>query len=436
MRPSSVPPTEAGRGGLSTRRIVRAAILVSVVATVALLCWRIPVALRARAARRAFAARDYAAAEEAIARWLRLSPGAAEAELLRARIAIARDRPKEAFADLQKAESRLGAESPKCRLVRAILAVKVGQFDAAEPILAAAFTAPHEPDPQLDHALARLYLERFDLPRAMTVLERWFADAPDDAIPYLWRTEIENRLTHHMPLVIDDYREALKRDPKLARARLGLAEALRKDYRNAEAAKEYAAYLALEPDDPIGHLGAGRNALALGDEAEALRQFDLVAARDPGNAQVDAERATIALKHGRDEEALRLLDRAVKRDPFDVQIRYNRGLVLSRLGRAEESKAEHAAANRLRTEQERLTKVRARLIRSPHDAELQAETARWMFEHGQEAEGVRWAEKILRENPGHPAATRLLADYYEAHGNAGLANFYRLQQGAGPPGRP
>ena len=62
-------------------------------------------------------------------------------------------------------------------------------------------------------------------------------------------------------------------DPSLARARLGLAEELRKAHRTAEAAAEYDAYLALEPGDAAAHLGAGQNLMELGDEAAAARHL-------------------------------------------------------------------------------------------------------------------------------------------------------------------
>jgi hypothetical protein len=52
-----------------------------------------------------------------------------------------------------------------------------------------------------------------------------------------------------------------------------------------------------------------------------------------------------------------------------------------------------------------------------------------MFDHAQDDEGARWAGRILGERPGDPDASRLLADYYDRRGEAGLANFHRLQAG-------
>jgi hypothetical protein len=55
-----------------------------------------------------------------------------------------------------------------------------------------------------------------------------------------------------------------------------------------------------------------------------------------------------------------------------------------------------------------------------------------MFTHGKEPEGVRWAETILRDEPGQPAACQLLADHFDRTGKAGLANFYRTQSASSP----
>ena len=63
---------------------------------------------------------------------------------------------------------------------------------------------------------------------------------------------------------------------------------------------------------------------------------------------------------------------------------------------------------------------------SPHDRKSQREVARWMFDHAQDQEGARWAQRILDEWPDDPEASRLLAGYHERRGETALANFYRL----------
>ena len=54
-------------------------------------------------------------------------------------------------------------------------------------------------------------------------------------------------------------------DPTLHLARLRLADSLRLNHRNDEAATEYTSCLNHNPDDTLAHLGAGQNALIMGD---------------------------------------------------------------------------------------------------------------------------------------------------------------------------
>ena len=70
-----------------------------------------------------------------------------------------------------------------------------------------------EPDPLLDEALAKLYLESYDLTRAEDALKRWMNDAPDAAKPYLWQAQIDSRRGQRENVLID-YRQALKRDAR------------------------------------------------------------------------------------------------------------------------------------------------------------------------------------------------------------------------------
>ena len=226
--------------------------------------------------------------------------------------------------------------------------------------------------------------------------------------------------------MLEDYREALRRNPDLAPARLGVAEELRKAHRNAEAADAYRSYLALRPDDAAAHLGAGRNLAEQGDDEAAARHLRRAIELNGQNAQAHAELAQLCSRRGDWAAALARLDRAIAVDPFDLGVRQSRGQVLARLGRAAEARAEQAAANRLRDDLKVLSEARSRLLASPHDPRVSSRCARWMFAHGHGPEGARWAEKILAERPLDPDASRLLADYHDRRGETGLANRYRL----------
>ena len=404
-------------------------LLMLIAATLAVWSFRTPPA--ARAAKRAFAQGRYVEARARIDDWLRHSPQSAEAHLLKARCALDLGLVDETRQEWLRARE-LRASKDALDLYGAIVDANQGRVVQAEPILRRAYESSAEPDPQIDAALARVYLQTFQLKRAGAVLDRWSRDTPDDPRPYLWRAEIDFRSDHPNVNMINDFREALKRDSKLARARFGLAEALRKEHQNAEADVEYKTYLALRPDDPAGYLGAGRNALEIGDTDAALRFLERAVALDPKNAETYKVKADLALRQGDDKSALAQLDQAIRLDPSELDVHYSRGMVLKRLGRLDEAKAEQSLANRLRDDLVHLNELKHRLTERPNDLDLQIAITQWMFDHGHDDGAVQWALKIVKERPDHPRANRLLANYYDRAGNPGLANFYRLR--AAPDG--
>ncbi|QDV37762.1 tetratricopeptide repeat protein [Tautonia plasticadhaerens] len=394
--------------------------------------------LRARAAReaarRSLADGRLAKAEEALGRWLGVRPRAAEAHFLKARVALGQERPQEAVVELVTARA-LGYPAAPIDRLEAILRARAGQHAEAVPILRRILEGSEAPDPEVAEALARVYLETYRFRAAADAIDRWIRDAPDDATPYLWRTEVRERLDPDREAQIDDYRAALERDPGLDRAQLGLADALRLTGRTEEAAAAYASYLARRPDDPAGHLGAGLVAEDRGDEESAALHLDRTLALDPANAPALSARASIAMRRGEQDAALALLDRAVRHAPHDLEVRYRRGLCLARLGRLDEALAEQQVAARLKEDDRRLAEIQQQLIQNPGDPALQVEIARWLIEHGHEEEGIRWARKVLGERPDDREANRLMARIHERAGDHGLANYFRLQAEASPPSK-
>jgi predicted Zn-dependent protease len=377
----------------------------------------------AEAVRRAVAARRYAEAGAPLRRWLEARPGSAEAHYHRARIALGQDRPTETIAAMEKARA-LGYPEPSLERLRGILLARASRFGEAEPLLRRAREADPRPDPELDEARARVYLETFRLAEAAAVLESWARIAPEDPKPYLWRVEIDRRTGARPEDLERDYRAALQRDPGRDEARFGLAEALAQANRHAEAAREFDAYLARKPDDPEGHLSAGNNALVLGDLDVAIRHFDRALALAPDDPRALMARAGLDLRRGDPSAALATLDRALRLDPYEPEVRHRRALALDQLGRRDEARAEREAAARLREDAARVEQIREGLVRAPNDRALQREAARWLVDHGHAEEGARWAKRVLAADPADPDMNRLLADHYRRLGNSGLANFY------------
>ncbi len=381
----------------------------------------------AGAARRAVDSGRLDDASAALERWLSSAPRSGEAHYVKARIAWARGDLGTVHQEIERA--RVAGLSPQAELDRlwGLLLVRTNQTAKAEPFLRRAFDDRVGPDPEVAEALVRIYLGSFRLADAGTVLDRWAHDVPQDARPYLLRTEVQMRTGEAADVVIASYREALQRDPDLDQARLGLADMLRSIHRNAEAADEYARYTARKPDDPLGYLGAGQNALEAGDEVEATRRLDQALALAPRDTVVLEARAAVDVRARRFKSALEYIDRAVKVDPFDRANRYQRMLVLTQLGRKADADAERQAIDKLRKDRAEFDRISRELVKSPLDAALRSAAAQWLMTHGHEQEAIEWANLVLAADPSHPAMNRLLADYYRKNGQIGLADLHEAR---------
>ena len=85
---------------------------------------------------------------------------------------------------------------------------------------------------------------------------------------------------------------------------------------------------------------------------------------------------------------------------------------------------EHAA--RLRKENNEIGELRRALLSDPNNLNACFRVTKWLFDHGHQDEGLSWTKEIFRREPRHVPTHRLLAEYYEKNGDAGLANYHRV----------
>jgi tetratricopeptide (TPR) repeat protein len=364
--------------------------------------------------------------------WPGRRPDRAEPHLRAARTALAQGRLDEAAAELGRAKEQGGLAAEVERLW-GLLYARAGRPDEALPLLRHAWDEGRGPDPEVAEALARVLMQRFELADAMTVLDRWAGEVPTDPKPLVMRAEVDRRIGVDRVMIIDIFREALRRDLTCDEARLGLAEMLYLEARYAESAQHYAVYTARHPDDPAGHIGMGITARAQGDLAQAAAALDRALGLAPDETLALKERAAVDLQQGHPDRALRRLDRAVTADPFDPELRYQRSLALAFLGRRAEADAERRRSEQLRREHTEMSLLTEQLVDHPADNTLRCRAARWMIDHGRADEAAQWARLVVRDQPDHPEANRLLAEYHRRRGELGLANFYQLHMGQPPP---
>jgi TolB-like protein/Tfp pilus assembly protein PilF len=159
----------------------------------------------------------------------------------------------------------------------------------------------------------------------------------------------DRRTREDLEKAVSYYQQALKLDPRYARAWVGLADAhsdqadqgsvpLAEGYRKAH--EEVDKALELDPDLAEAHAALGRIRLTYdwdwsGADATYKRALEL----EPGDARVVREAANLAATLGRFDEALRLDRRAAELDPLSVTAHYRLGLHTSYVGRLDEAEA-------------------------------------------------------------------------------------------------
>jgi tetratricopeptide (TPR) repeat protein len=241
------------------------------------------------------------------------------------------------------------------------------------------------------------------------------------------QADIDARKNALFEELIGRYQQALKRDPNLDQARLGLAKNLQSSHLYAEAASEYAKYMARQPGDPQGYLGAGQNALEMHDDQAAQTLLERAYSLAPHDSEILAAKALLELHRGQLPQALSFFDQSIKADPFDDWNHYQRMLLLMRLGRKSEADLERQTIERLKRERARFGEISDALRENPLDPQLRSEAARWLMDHGHEEEAIDWANLVLQSDASHPEMNRMLADFYGKKGQLGLANFYKTQ---------
>jgi tetratricopeptide (TPR) repeat protein len=141
--------------------------------------------------------------------------------------------------------------------------------------------------------------------------------------------------------------------------------------------------------DATAQLGADYE--SRGQLQEALRIALTLASEEPYRSVPVVLGARILMKMGRTEDALRMFSLADEREP-NLDARHEMGRLLIRLGRAEEA----------------IAPLRAALSLSTRNEAVRYDLAAALAMSGRLAEARAVAETLLRDNPGHAAAARLL----------------------------
>jgi Flp pilus assembly protein TadD len=146
---------------------------------------------------------------------------------------------------------------------------------------------------------------------------------------------------------IQQYRLALRLDPRYAEAYCNLGAALREKGRVEEAVQAYARALELKPRYAMAHNNLGVAYAKQGKLDLAVAAYDLALKCDPDLDLAHNNRGEALQRQGRLESATASYRRAVALAPSSVTYRCNLAAALYETGQLEAARAEYAAASRL-----------------------------------------------------------------------------------------
>jgi protein O-mannosyl-transferase len=119
---------------------------------------------------------------------------------------------------------------------------------------------------------------------------------------------------------MNEYRQALKINPRRAHAHNNIADLLAASGHLNEALAEYQIALQLNPAALPAHLNLGSLLVELGRFDEAKEQFDLAAKLDPTDARPHYQMGKALLKQGQDALAIDEFNKALQLDADDYQV--------------------------------------------------------------------------------------------------------------------
>jgi tetratricopeptide (TPR) repeat protein len=347
-----------------------------------------------------------------------------EVLLLASRVARRTERMIEAEAFLDEYTQRHG-ETDELVFERLLYRATRGDTDATATALQVRIRQGGESARLAWEALIFGYVAEFRFGEARAVLTAWQTAMPDDpvAIYFDGRLKVEEGGNDQ---AAEAFRQALERDPKLASARLQLANLLVNRRRGDEALTELSILRQQLPFHPEVQILWVRALALVGRTAEARAELDQCLRHHPELPSALIERGNFALLDADESAAVDYLSQAIQRDPANIGARNQLALALSRLGRHDEAAREYEAIKQLTADSDRITElVRGALQRDPTNAEIHRELGIIALRSGDVQAALRWFQSGLRVNANHLPTHRTLAVVYQELDNPILAAKHR-----------
>jgi tetratricopeptide (TPR) repeat protein len=308
----------------------------------------------------------------------------------------------------------------------ALRLAEAGSFAEAEPLLVRAWQR-YPRDWQVAKALALGYLTADKAAEAEPCVSRWCALQPRSAEPFKLRFELYQHLKRPEDAAADGLR-VLELEPDNIRVCHHVVQLLWKSGRLAEMDDVFRRCLAENPDHPgLLYLHAEIHQLR-GDNAQARAAVEDLLRLHPGHTNGIVFKAALLSDDGQTDEAITLLRGVLARSPESQTARYHLGVALTRAGKPEEARREMEQLQRYRDAEQLAKDSNGR----PRDLELRVRAARALLDVGLGDQALELLRSAVADDPRLVAAHRLLADYYERHGQPAAAAEHRRLAGQTP----
>ncbi len=315
--------------------------------------------------------------------------------------------------------------------------------------------------PLIFEALAKGYLRTHRMIPARHCLDAWIDQQPNNSEALVWRAWLRG-VRGDREGSLEDYRRAVELDPSDDQARLRLCELLLAQVDPDQAVPHLEVLRAHRPDQPAVLLAWDAYYRSQGRTSDSTQTLDRLLA-DPRFKELlryrlkgelrwptalspetqdwvrqDGElappegrtwnhlaqlyvtaldqRALLSLTHNELAPVEPWLRQALRVAPHDSQAHFLMAQYLDKKGRHAEADKHRTTWQALKEKQKELDKVGQELARTPDDSALRCRAAELLLQLGQEADGLRWLDRIAQDDPQYvPPATTVkeLQTYYE-----------------------
>jgi len=329
----------------------------------------------------------------------------------------------EANEALRMAANRPGQERI-LELERALLRLENGEWtDNLELVFRLEAALPEESE-SIKEALVHSFLRQLQPGPAKQILDSWQKE------PHGVRFHLES--ARHKEFMedfsgcLEQLDQALELSPGQMEIQGWRGKVLLQVQKNQEslaALNEALAAIPGQSDWELAKAGALDN---LGRQEEAKAVLHGLLLREPRLAQGWADLGKMELLDRKWDEARIALEKALNLEPANSTAAVNLRKTYFEMGMEKEAKELAQKLAKLETDQSRIRQlVQGDLQKRPNDPEICHELATLFLRTGYPKSAIFWCKKALALSPQHAPSHELIAGYYEATGNPGLAAEHR-----------